>query len=153
MLQLPQPRCQERRRGRGCWWTGAGGMWAEMASYRKRKKSHKPSCSFSPSLPQSVQTWEHPWLYKCLSVLIWMFLWTEQRRISQVNERHAILVGFFFHWNECKLHFPCHKHFVAAGMLFAFVFDFARKRRIQTRELQTTRTDVQNVIYAWKVLF
>lgn len=60
---------------------------------------------------------------------------------------------FFFQWNESKLHFPCHKQFVAAGMLFAFVFDSARKRGIQTLALQTTRTDVQNVIYVWKVLF
>ena len=72
-----------------------------------------------------------------------------------MNERHAILAFFspLSRWNESKLHFPCHKHFIAAGLLFAFVFDFARKGRIQTQELQTTRTDVQNVIYVWKVLF
>lgn len=59
----------------------------------------------------------------------------------------------FFQWNESKLHFPRHKQFVAAGMLFAFVFDSARTRGIQTLALLTTRTGVQNVIYVWKVLF
>lgn len=118
----------------------------------KRKKKITQTLLFFLFLSQSVHTSEYRWLSKCLSVLIWVFLCTEQRRISQVNERHAILV-FFFRWNESKLHFPCHKHFVAAGMLFAFVFDFARKRKIQIWELQTTRTNVQNVIYVWKVLF
>lgn len=158
MLQLPQPRCREAPERKTLqvkqsrWDVSWDGLSAPSAKRKRKKKSHKLSFSCISFLHLSVPESSPGFFNACLT---WFECFYAPSRGESFRWTSVTLVPFFFHprWNESKLHFSCHKHFAAAGMLFAFVFDFARKRRIPTRELQTTRTDVQNVIYVWKVLF